>query len=243
MSAVSPRRSSRAFTTAPASMSSRTAFGSPVRAAAISTVSPSLITVFASAPAFRRISTRSRFALPAASDSGETPYRLTAFTFAPAAINCFAVSISSPRTAQSSGVVPSFSAMLTADLPAVLARILWTASWLPVLTASTSVSSVPPTREERTRTPSRPTLLGSARFFIIDIADRGPQRPALRKLRKQFNRRVAVAELLHLMAELVRDREPQVANRRPRRQLDVTVALAHTTADANHRQRIGEVSV
>ena len=51
------------------------------------------------------------------------------------------------------------------------------------------------------------------------------------RLHKQFNRRVAVAELLHLIAKLVRDRQPQIADRRPRRQLEVTVSLAQASAD------------
>src|SRR5580765_4353487 len=60
---------------------------------------------------------------------------------------------------------------------------------------------------------------------------------------KQLNRRVAVTELLHVVAELVRDRQPEVANRRPRRQLDMAIALAETAPEADHRERIRQVAV
>src|SRR5439155_3765113 len=47
------------------------------------------------------------------------------------------------RAAQCSAVVPSASGVLTADFPAGVARIAFTASRLPALTASTSVSDAP----------------------------------------------------------------------------------------------------
>src|SRR5438034_11207026 len=101
-----------------------------------------------------------------------------------------------------------------------------TASLLPALTASTSVSPAAPRDSANTNEKTNAT-----RFIVVG-------RPFQGRLGKQINRRVAIAELLQVVAEMMRDRQPQVADRRPRRQLDVAVALPEPPAEAGARQAV-----
>ena len=73
MSAVSPKARSAAFGSAPCFSSSVNGSGRPVRAAAMSTVSPSPDAAFGSAPARSSKSIMSALPLTAASASGVTP--------------------------------------------------------------------------------------------------------------------------------------------------------------------------
>ena len=60
---------------------------------------------------------------------------------------------------------------------------------------------------------------------------------------EEVDRPGALAERLDRAAELLRHRQPQVADRRPLRQLDVAMALADAAADGDDRQRVGEMAV
>ena len=84
ITAVSPSHFSRALTSAPRAINTFKASTRPVRAAVITTGSPSGVVVFGSAPA--AINASIDFALPliAASVIGCRPYRFVAFAFAPA---------------------------------------------------------------------------------------------------------------------------------------------------------------
>src|ERR1043166_6012784 len=152
--------------------------------------------------------------------------------------------MSSPRTAQSSGVVPSASAVLTEALPAGVPRIAWTAAPLPDFTASTSERDAPAANRGRRGRKGRRGRTGKTfqpfpPFLPIQPFLSSP--PTLRE--DPVKRSVPVAELLHVAAESVRHRQPQIADRRAHGQLDVPVALAHAAAEADDGEGVGEVPV
>ena len=113
ISAVVPRRFSRAPTFAPPASRYLTPAAVPLRAAVMRGVSPSAETAFALAPASSRRLIISPLPFAAASASGVTPYRLGRSGCAPARISRSATSAASRRTAQCRGVVPSTPAALT----------------------------------------------------------------------------------------------------------------------------------
>src|SRR5262245_53800341 len=126
-----------------------------------------------------------------------------------------------PRTAQCSAVVPSASATLTSTRFCSSARTAWT---LPARAASRRFGVCPPA-----------TLLATHNIATTTARER------LRE--ERIDRSVAVAKSVDLAAVLVRNRQPQVPDRRPRRELHVAMPLANAAANADHRQRIAGMRV
>ena len=230
-----------------------TASAFPVRAAVISTVSPSGDAVFGSAPASSSVSITAwrgrwwRRATAASRRSGSPPSPRRRR----AAAAC-AVSRSSARTAQWSAVVPSTSAALTS------ARALAAAGGrprLPFLTASISARVGVGRHTGAAATADHASATALADACCITAACR----PFARAIALQMSTRAgADAELLHLHAELVAPcpasgsrsgcSRPRTTCRLPLIELPcrrptisgsgyggVHVAVAHAAAVENHR--------
>src|SRR5579885_1955554 len=147
ISAVCPRKDSRASTFAPRASRVLTASTLPLSDAVISAVWPSSMTPFGSAPASRSLVISRAFPLVQAMERGVIVYRVAAFTLAPAEISASAVSKSSRRAAQWSAVDPSASAAFTSTPCAISAHTVFmsaclTASISGVSAALTSAAKV-----------------------------------------------------------------------------------------------------
>src|SRR5687768_5383116 len=213
---------SRALTSAPASMSSRAASTRPLRAAAISGVSPSGFLKLASAPAFSSRSMIGADPRMAASVIADVPKWFFALTSAPAFTSARTSSTSSLAAAHISAVVPSGPGVFGFAPLASMARA---AARSPRSTISSSPGSAAAATEIATNHAA--TTAASLRTLYLgeDAA--------------------AVADLLHRDVVPVEDRRQQIREARVLRVFEVLAALdlAVGVTEDGRRQRVVVVLV
>src|ERR1051325_5519683 len=167
---------------------------------------------------------------------GVTPYRFTAAASAPAASSTRTISRSSCRAAQWSAVVPSASRAFTAAGRLASAR---TAARLPALTASLSRISGPPAARVAVKRISISPIFRLKPEATGEFSELTIRMPAS----EESDRSGAFAERFDRRAVVLRDRQPDVADRRAARQVEMAVAVLDSPAQTQQRARSGFMAV